>query len=146
MYAMFQDLRVAGRSLRRAPGFAASTIAALAIGIAGSTLVFSVAYTLLFHSLPYAQAERLVVVDPNPARWQIFEQLRDAGTVFEEIGAYTDKAANLTGPEGPERILVAHATGSFLRTPSRGGCVKSGSGSRSVRHGGTCSRSLSAGA
>jgi hypothetical protein len=45
-------LRLALRRLRRAPGFATTTIVALAIGVGGSALVFSVVDTLLLQPLP----------------------------------------------------------------------------------------------
>jgi len=57
-----QDLRYAGRGLRRAPGFACAAIFAVAIGTGAGTAVFSVVDRILFRSLPYSQADRLVSV------------------------------------------------------------------------------------
>jgi len=56
------DLRFAARSLWRSPGFAAIAILTLAIGTGASTAVFSVVDLLLFRSLPYPGADRLVSV------------------------------------------------------------------------------------
>jgi putative ABC transport system permease protein len=55
-----QDLRYVLRTLRTAPGFAAVAILTLALGIGASTVVFSVAYTLLFDALPYRSSDRIV--------------------------------------------------------------------------------------
>jgi ABC-type antimicrobial peptide transport system permease subunit len=55
-----QDLRYVFRTLRTAPGFAAVAILTLALGIGASTVVFSVAYTLLFDALPYRSSDRIV--------------------------------------------------------------------------------------
>jgi len=55
-----QDLRFAVRMLRKSPGFATVAILTLAIGIGGTSAVFSVVDRILFRSLPYPQDHRLV--------------------------------------------------------------------------------------
>ena len=46
----------------RAPGFAAISIAALAIGIGANTAIFTVVNTLLIQDLPYKDPDRLAVI------------------------------------------------------------------------------------
>jgi hypothetical protein len=60
-----RDLAHAARALGRSPGFTATVVAALAIGIGGTTLVFSVVEALVIRDLPYADAEHLVVLGPD---------------------------------------------------------------------------------
>ncbi|MEP6962063.1 MAG: ADOP family duplicated permease, partial [Acidobacteriota bacterium] len=55
-----QDLRHAGRGMRRAPGFALAAIFTLALGIGSATAVFSVVDPLLFRSLPYPKDSQLI--------------------------------------------------------------------------------------
>ena len=60
--ALAQDARHGLRVIRRSPAFSLAAVATLAVGIGASTAVFSVVDLLLFRSLPYPRAERLVSV------------------------------------------------------------------------------------
>jgi putative ABC transport system permease protein len=59
---LMQDVRYALRGFRRAPAFALTVIATLALGIGATTAVFSVVDRILFRSLPYTHDDRLVSV------------------------------------------------------------------------------------
>lgn len=59
---LLQDARYALRGFRRNPLFTATVIVTLALGIGATTAVFSVVDPILFRSLPYAHADRLVSV------------------------------------------------------------------------------------
>jgi hypothetical protein len=58
---MLQDLRFALRSLRRTPLFSAALIGILALGIGGTTAMFSVVYGVLLKPLPVHKPEQLVM-------------------------------------------------------------------------------------
>ena len=62
MDAPAQDARHGLRVIRRSPAFSLAAVATLAVGIGASTAVFSVVDLLLFRSLPYPRAERLVSI------------------------------------------------------------------------------------
>src|SRR5687768_17858976 len=62
MDTFFQQLRVAVRTLLRAPGFTMSATFTLALGIGLSTAVFTVADALLLRRLPVGAQDRLVVL------------------------------------------------------------------------------------
>ena len=64
-----QDLRHGIRLAVRKPGFALLAISMLSLGIAVNSAMFSVLNTLLFHTLPYRDASRILAVDQaNPER------------------------------------------------------------------------------
>jgi putative ABC transport system permease protein len=62
METLGQDIRYAGRSLRKTPGFAAIAILTLALGIGASTAIFSVMENVLMEPFPYPDAQRFYSV------------------------------------------------------------------------------------
>src|ERR1041384_415702 len=61
-----QDLRYALRMLRNQPGFAAMVVVTLALALGANTALFSFADAVLFRPLPFANPERLVLVNGAP--------------------------------------------------------------------------------
>ena len=62
MTSTLSDLKHGLRVLTRTPLFTICTIAALAIGIGSTTALFSVVHAMLLKPLPYADADRLLVI------------------------------------------------------------------------------------
>jgi hypothetical protein len=60
--SVLADLRLTLRRLRKAPGFAATVLLTLAIGIGANTAVFSVINSVLLKPLPYPDSDRLVAL------------------------------------------------------------------------------------
>src|SRR5438046_3436980 len=69
--SVWQDIRYALRALRRAPGFTAVAVLALAIGIGGNTAIFSLVDAATLRALPYRDADRLVELWGNVLRARI---------------------------------------------------------------------------
>src|SRR5215471_3932858 len=64
--AVAQDFRFAARQLSRSPGFAATAVLSLALGIGASTAIFSAIDAILLRDLPLPQADRLGIVRIGP--------------------------------------------------------------------------------
>ena len=100
-----QDLRFAARTLKRSPGFTAAAVGVLALGIGASTAIFSAANAFLFRPLPFADADRLVMLyETNPefgwtrasaAPANVFDW-REQVEPFQDVATYSDFIANAT--------------------------------------------------
>ena len=62
----WQDVRYGVRQLRRNPAFACSGILIVALGIAATTVIFSVAYGVLLRDLHFDQPDHLVALGSSP--------------------------------------------------------------------------------
>src|SRR5207237_7931836 len=60
--SLWQDVRHGVRALMRRPGFATAAILTLALGIGGTTVIFSTLRAVLWRPLPFADPDRLVMV------------------------------------------------------------------------------------
>jgi predicted permease len=109
-----QDLTYAARQLRRSPGFAVAAVTTLALGIGANTAMFSVVNGVLLRPLPYADADRVVVVWNRWTSWpktwlsgpEVVDYARQRD-VFDGLAAFDYTAANLSGDRGePERVRV----------------------------------------
>ena len=59
----WQDVRYALRLFRRSPGFAATAVVSLAVGIAAATGLFSVVHAALLNPFPFADVDGIVGLD-----------------------------------------------------------------------------------
>jgi putative ABC transport system permease protein len=123
MTGIVQDLRYAARALVRAPGFAAISIVTLALGIAATTIVYSLVDGILLRPLPIHQPERVMLTrETTPTgqdmslAWPNFEDWKKRQTSFEHFAGWRGLPANLTGIDQPRRINVRHMTWDMLTT------------------------------
>ncbi len=117
------DLKHAVRLLRRSPGFAATAIAALALGIGANTAMFSVVSAVLLQPLSYPRPDRLVALMRSSRagnQWAIsvpkFIVYREQTKVFESTTAYdfAGPGINLTGGDRPEQVKGIHASAGYF--------------------------------
>jgi predicted permease len=63
---LWQDLRLAARTLRKAPGFTTIIVSVLGIGIGATSAIFSLVDAALVRPLPFTQPEQLVMLWERP--------------------------------------------------------------------------------
>ena len=62
---LLQDVRYGIRTLMRQPGFAATAILTLALGIGATTAIFSVVNAVVLRPMPFDQPDRVMVRDQH---------------------------------------------------------------------------------
>ena len=123
-YVRVRDLRLAIRSLFRAPSFTLTAVLALGLGIGASTAVFSVADGTLFRALPYHEPDRLVAVQAAVrARgflaWDVpvreIAPWREASRSLVDLaGGRAGRAVTVTRADEPVELGVAYVTRNYL--------------------------------
>jgi len=108
---MLQHLRYALRQLRESPGFAATAVLTLTLGIGASTAIFAVLDAVLLEPLPFAQPDRLVAVESQPDRVVSIPTMQDyqsRSTTFASLAAYRSWSPTQKPSDAPaaHRILI----------------------------------------
>jgi len=131
MDTVLQDLRFAIRSLRRRRTFAAIAITTIALSIGAATSIYSVVDGVLFRSLPYHDARRLVAIwqtdsvrkkqailaaywDRTPLDYTDFITWRRKQTSFDGVGVWSGFGAMIPGARGPEQLIGTRVSPGLL--------------------------------
>jgi putative ABC transport system permease protein len=116
-----QDLRYAGRSARRAPGFTALLVLTLALGIGASTAIFSIVNGVLLRPLPLRDPDRLLWINEANQRgdtisvsWMNYLDWRARARSFEVLAASRPATLNLTGAGQARRLTGRSVTSNFF--------------------------------
>lgn len=113
MDSLARDLKVALRSLRRAPTYTVAAIVALALAIGANTALFSLIESTLLKPYPYPDPQRILFLNetnklqhdessvayPNYLDWRA-----QSGDAFSGMAAFRRDSFNLTGNGEPERV------------------------------------------
>ena len=112
------------RQLGRNPVFSVVAIATLALGIGGSTAMFSAFDAVLIRPLPYADADRLVMIwlrmgnadittkhMPTPVEWIEWRRLN---TVFTDLATSQPGDATLSGDGEAEQVPARKVSWTWL--------------------------------
>jgi predicted permease len=118
-----QDLRLAVRSLLRAPAFAVITILTLALGIGANTAIFSIVNGVILRPLGYPKPEQLMYLTTQFAAFKFdqfwvsppeYFEFRELTQSFSAVGAYSTGEANLTAGDRPTRVRTANVDDSLM--------------------------------
>lgn len=124
MDTVWQDYRYATRRLAQAPFFALFVVLTLAVGIAANTIMFGIADAVLFRSLPYPDADRLVWISRGlpgypqggaTFSYPAYRDIAERTTSFDSVAAYEGwGSVVMTGRGEPVRVVTNCVTPSYL--------------------------------
>ena len=120
---MIKDIRFALRTLVKKPAFAIIAIITLALGIGGSTSIFTVVDAALLRGLPYKSPDQLYHVweqvprQEFPKREMSYPDYQDyqQNNVFEGLAAYTGGGVLLSGQGETENVFGPRASANFFQ-------------------------------
>ena len=109
--AVGADVRFTARLMARQPGFALAAVLTLALGIGGSTAIFSVVKPALFEPLPYPEADRIVSICDRgqdgscvAAAFGTYREILARNHSFDSLAVARPWQPVLTGAGEPQRI------------------------------------------
>ena len=127
MDQFLSDLGFGARLLLKTPITSAAAILSLALGIGGTTTMFSAVDAVLLRPLPFAEPERLVMVGATSFMTRGGASTRRGGDLspadyldyrssasFEGLAAVSMNPVRLTGDGTPEQALAAQISGNFF--------------------------------
>src|SRR5438034_2841540 len=144
---LMRDVRFAARTLRRNPGFTIVAVLTLALGIGANTAIFSVVNTVLLRPLPFAHADRLVLIwatntksgdTTDVASYPDFEDWRRQSRSFDAMAAFTTRGMTIVGADGAEPVAAVQVTPGFFEalgvSPALGRTFRSDEGDIGASH------------
>jgi predicted permease len=116
-----RDLRVALRSLKRAPGFALISIFTVALGVGTTTAVFSLIDGILLRPLPYPNAGALVLIYERSAKYPAshvsganFGDIERQTNTLQSVSLFSDWQQTILGLDAPIRVDGAQVSPRFF--------------------------------
>jgi putative ABC transport system permease protein len=107
----------------RAPGFTAITVLTLALGIGATTAIFSAVNPILFESLPYPSADRIMTISDlqlDGSRLDVtfhtHRELLERTRSFEAMAVTKPWRPTLTSTNEPERLNGQRVSAAYFRT------------------------------
>src|SRR6516162_1695111 len=119
---LVQDVRYGWRQMRKNPGFVATVVVILALGIGAITAIFSVLNPILFKPLPYPQANRVMMIwerHSDGSRlydcFGTFHGMQERTRSFDALAAMKAWQPTLVGRTQPERFEGQRVSADYFR-------------------------------
>jgi len=121
--SLVQDLRYGASNMLRTPEFTAITVLTLALGIGATTAIFSAVNPILFESLPYAHAERIMMISDMrqdgsrlDVTFHTYRELLERSRSFEVMAVTKPWRPTLATTTQPERLDGQRVSAMYFRT------------------------------
>jgi putative ABC transport system permease protein len=121
LHSVLFDCRFAFRQFRKSLAFTSVAVLTLALGISATTAIFSAVNPMLFESLPYDHANRLMAIwedrndgSRNAATFGMYSGLLLPQQSFESLALVRPWQPTITGAENPERLEGQRVTSSYF--------------------------------
>ncbi len=125
MSVLWQELRYSSRLLRNNPGFAATAILTLALGIGANSAIFSLVDAVLFRPLPISKPGEVVRLTGGKARgvsqwgfvsFPAYQHYSERSSAFSAMAAYFDRFAVTVsaGASVSDRVVAGMVTGNYF--------------------------------
>jgi predicted permease len=120
------DLRFSARSFLRSPGFTATTLLSLALGIGATTAIYSLVDQVILHALPVRDPARLVLVDWkgdtavggfgswNLMSYPICRDLQQQTRFFDGVLCRAEIQVNFSTGGDPKPVAAEIVSGSYF--------------------------------
>ena len=135
MRDLFNTIRYAVRQFRLSPVFTSAAVLTLALGIGGTTAIFTLIHAVMLRSLPVSDPSRLYRIGDGDSccvqgspqdRWgmfsyPLFERLKASAPEFEEIAAFQAGSAGFSvrrqgGSDAARPLKGQYVTGTYFTT------------------------------
>lgn len=127
MSHFLSDLRLGARLLLKSPITSAAAILSLALGIGGTTTMFSAVDAVLLRPLPFSEPDRLVLVSATSSLTRTDSATRRGGDLspadyldyrnsasFDGLASVSRNPMRLSGDGTPEQVPAAQVSGNFF--------------------------------
>ena len=122
MSQFLTDLSFAWRVMARRPGTTAVAAGTLALGIGAATAIFSVVDPILFRTVPYPEADRVVMIWEREADgrrsnvgFATFRDIQRASSSFESVAAMSSLSGTMTTAGEPRPLNGQRVSPDFFR-------------------------------
>jgi predicted permease len=122
---LWRDVKYALRQMKKSPGFAATVIVTLALGIGANTAIFSAVKAVLLAPLPYKDSGRIVTVwtlkptggasEPVSSSAGDLALWKQRSGVFEDMASSYDEEMTLSGQGAPQFLIGYAVSANYLR-------------------------------